>query len=568
MVRVGQQVQRPLVAAVLQSLVVGGTALTGIAVLSSYSERALLDDLRRSLGQIATTTAALIDADTHERIVAEGRATPAQYEAAARPLTVLLRSNPDLRFAYSAIVRGNTMYYVLDADAKDDPSVIVEANRDPPLPGQMQVWQSRQLTIEQAPTPNSWGVGIRAYAPIRNQWGRMVAFVGVTMRAERYAAAVRDLRSTAAFGATVAILLALTSGFASWRFQRGRNRALDAALAASAVKGEFLATMSHEIRTPLNAVLGMTEIMLRGDLPARQRERAAAVHDAGQHLLHVVDEILDFSKIESGRLALEVVDFDLVDLAEEAVAMFAKPAEGKGLELVLEEGPSFDGPIALRGDPFRLRQILVNLIGNAVKFTEAGEILVSIAVIGQTETEATIEICVADTGIGIPAEAQGKIFDHFSQADGSTTRRYGGTGLGLAICRRLAELMAGSVRVESSPGEGAKFFVRINLAKAPAAPAAPKRQPAEVRPAPKLRGAVLVVEDNLINQQVAEAMLTEMGLDPATANNGREALDLVRARHFDLVLMDCQMPVMDGYEAATAIRQLPGPRPGRLPSLP
>lgn len=339
--------------------------------------------------------------------------------------------------------------------------------------------------------------------------------------------------------------------------ERDLIKARETALETSRLKSEFLANVSHEIRTPLNGIIGMTEILEETPLSEEQKGCTDTIKYSAEALLGIVKQILDFSKTETGRGDIRWTDFSLTDLVRQTANILSHSAQKKGIALTTQIAPEV--PASLRGDPEKIQQILINMVGNAIKFTEKGQVLLRIETRQQEREDLTLAFFIEDTGIGIPEHARNRIFQAFSQVDSSTTRKYGGTGLGLAICRQLVEQLGGDIGFDSVVGQGSIFWftipVKMGIAPSPGTSSASPASDNAFQLSLAHGSRLLVVEDNVINKNVLLKMLKKLGYQADAVDNGQLAIDALGRQTYDLVLMDCQMPVMDGYEATTAIRQ-------------
>ena len=626
-----RRINRPLIHGLAAGAAVWIIASLGLLYLWHAARDAQLDAVRCELKQLARTAATLIDGDLHRTIRSQAQAGTPQHLALLEPLVKFHKAASDIIYVYTAILEGGRVYYVLGTDylyhvpGDHEAAELIMAPHDTYDPTLHRALERHEVTVDEVPVHEVVRSYMSAYAPFYDRAGRFVGVVGVDMWVRDFDERIAAIRR-AGIGAFAAVtLLSVLTGFGVVKLSRAalkarlRDRAAQARLAAAKrraelraqsaqaaarAKGELLAVMSHEMRTPMSGVLGFANLLLDTPLSLEQREFAQIVQRSGDALLTVINDVLDYSKIEAGRMTVERIDMSLAEVCEGVRSIIKSAALERGVAIAVRYDPRL--PRIIKGDPVRIRQVLLNLAGNAVKFTEGG----SVEIAAEAMEDARLRISVTDTGIGIPDEQIATLFQQYSQGDTARSRRYGGTGLGLAICKTLVELMGGEIGVESTVGAGSTFWFVLPLVAgieaatlapstaaampaAPVPPAAPlppaapmppaaplpaapvpkpasaPREPQQTIPvlteparresnlvAPALTGSarVLLVEDNFVNQRVALYMLGKLGHRADLANDGREALARLARERYDLVLMDCQMPEMDGFEATRAIR--------------
>jgi signal transduction histidine kinase/CheY-like chemotaxis protein len=560
---------QPLILGLAAAVVVFGTAALSGGTLYVRGREALIDEVRSDLRRTAVVAAASIDSDLHRQLTDPALEDSPAYQQAVAPLRNILRSSTSIRFIYTLVLKDGKVYFVLDPTPKGDADgdmvedhsflmdVYEEAN-----PVLRAVLAGGPAATDPEPVTDRWGTTISGYAAFHDDLGNAVGCVGVDIDLDNYEQRLSGMRSAMGLGVLLAlgcsalvgvVVARSTSSLRQARLQADENaRVLKAerlaAERANRAKDEFLAVMTHEIRTPLNAVLGLTDLLIAGDADSEQRRHLSTIRTSGEHLLSMINDILDHSKIDAGRMTLEELPFSPKDTGDEVLSLMQEAAQAKGLRLEL----IIEGPVSERvvGDPVRLRQVLLNLVSNAVKFTNAGGVTVTMRA---THPGGAITFSVVDTGVGMDEVSRARVFNPFTQGDSSITRRFGGTGLGLSISQRLVKLMGGLITVESAPGRGTAFAFTLPL-RATDRPTTSVQRSTPIGQVPTFRGRVLVVDDREVNRQVAVAMVKRLGLEVDEAADGRAALERLAHGGIDLVLMDCQMPELDGIATTAELR--------------
>jgi signal transduction histidine kinase/ActR/RegA family two-component response regulator len=557
----------PLRDALLAGICTFVTSAVGLSIVYVKARDAQLAAVKSEMLQLARSMAAEVDGDLHKTIVSQEQAGSPAHEKLLEPLVRMHRATKDLWYVYTGIYRDGRIYWVLDTAYH----YRVPGN-DMPLDPIMKLYEARDAAYERAyregleytdlePRLDDGHYYLSAAVPFRDRSGALVGMLGIDMVLDALDSRMAVVQRAFAFALLVVLLLSIGAGAVAHRLRQfaaaiiyklrkaraDAERSAAAAENASRAKAQFLAMMSHEIRTPMNGILGVADL-LRTMAPNREQKRLLDIlTSSGASLLRIINDILDFSKIEADRLELHASPFELRALVDELEHLLAPSARARKLSFAIELDP--DLPTGVSGDRQRLAQVLLNLGTNAVKFTDHGDIRLAIRSHSAPAGIARIEFSMRDTGIGMDADALSKLFTPFTQFADGQQRRGGGTGLGLVIALKLVALMGGNLEVLSTPGKGSIFSFTVDL---PVAQVASGTTTIKSMRLDSLR--VLVAEDNLVNQTVVAAMLRQLGHNSTLVTNGRAALDALAVDEYDLVLMDCNMPVMDGLEATRRLR--------------
>jgi signal transduction histidine kinase/CheY-like chemotaxis protein len=572
----------PLRDALLAGILTFVISAVGLTILYLRARDAQIEAVRTELLQLARATAAQIDGDLHRTLVSPAQQGSAEHLRLLEPLARMHRNTRDIYYVYTGVYRDGRIYWVLDGanlyrvpgnERPPDPIMNLYLERDAPYEA---AYRDGVEYTDPAPRPNADGHNyLSAAAPIRDSAGQVVGMFGLDMVLDNLDNRMAGIRQVLYMALAVVSLLSVAAGAIAHRMRRfaaaivhelrkaraEAERNAERAESASRAKAAFLAMMSHEIRTPMNGMLGVADLLRNMSPDASQRKLLDILAGSGDSLLRIINDILDFSKIEAERLELRPRAFEMRTLLDELAALLNTQARGKQLSLIVDIDPQL--PAAFNADRQRLSQVLLNLGNNAVKFTDKGEVRLVIRMLALDGGKAKLEFTMRDTGIGMNEAAIGKLFKPFTQVSESRQHRSGGTGLGLVIARKLVNLMGGEIHVSSEPGRGSAFSFTIEL------PVADVISATGTRKVLSIDGlSVLVAEDNAVNQTIIQAMLKQLGHVVTLTANGRDALDALAREDFDLVLMDCNMPVLDGLEATRLLRiGAAGVRDARIPVI-
>jgi signal transduction histidine kinase/CheY-like chemotaxis protein len=558
----------PLRDALLAGICTFIVSAVGLTILYLKAHDAQVGAVRIELMQLARATAAQIDGDLLKTLVSPEQEGSPEHLRALEPIVRMHRATHDIYYTYTGVYREGRIYWVLDGaklyrvpgnDLAPDPIMTLYKVRDADYEA---AFRDGKEFIDPEPRPYADGHKyLSAAAPIRDSAGRLVGMFGLDMVTDKLDERVAGIQRVLGMALAVVTLLSIGAGavahqlrkFAVAIVEKMRKARAEAeqnaatADAANRAKATFLAMMSHEIRTPMNGMLGVADLLRNMSPDASQKRLLDILSSSGESLLRIINDILDFSKIEAEKLELRPRPFELRGLLEELTALLSTQADGKQISFVLDADPQL--PAAVIGDRQRLSQVLLNLGNNAVKFTDQGEVRLIVRLHGCANGKATLQFTVRDTGIGMSSEAMTKLFMPFTQLAEARQHRGGGTGLGLVISQKLVKLMGGDISVASEPGHGSSFSFGVEL---PTAEISASSGTHKVLSVESL--SILVAEDNVVNQTIIQAMLKQLGHEVRLANDGREALEALAQQSFDLVLMDCNMPVMGGLEATQRLR--------------